>query len=49
MTIRKDETPEDLAPRRFLAAMVTRILGTTQVNMHEEARQRRASAIARQY
>jgi hypothetical protein len=43
VTILKEETPEELAPARFLAAMVTRVLGTTPVNMHTEARKRRAS------
>ncbi|GAB3474643.1 hypothetical protein [Azotobacter salinestris] len=43
VTILKGQTPEELAPSRFLAAMVTRVLGATPVNMHKEARQRRAS------
>jgi hypothetical protein len=46
VTIRKDKTPENLDPGRFLAAMVTRVLATTPVNMHEDARERRASARA---
>jgi hypothetical protein len=37
------ETPEELAPGRFLAAMVTRVLAATPVNMHREARKRRAA------
>ncbi|WP_261539830.1 hypothetical protein [Burkholderia multivorans] len=41
--ILEEETPEELAPSRFLAAMVTRVLGATPVNMHVEARRRRAS------
>lgn len=41
--IRADETPEELDPGRFLAAMVARVLDATPVNMHEEARRRRAS------
>ena len=41
--ILEEETPEELAPGRFLAAMVTRVLDATPVNMHEEARRRRAS------
>ncbi|EMD9442904.1 hypothetical protein VXE32_006986 [Burkholderia cepacia] len=45
--ILEEETPEELAPSRFLAAMVTRVLGTTPVNMHEEARHRRASPALR--
>ncbi|NIF90648.1 hypothetical protein F3J10_20415 [Burkholderia sp. Cy-637] len=48
VTIRKDATPEELTPGRFLAAMVTRVLDTTPVNMHEYARERRASVIAGQ-
>lgn len=43
VTIREENIPEDLAPGRFLAAMVTRVLGATPVNMHREARRRRAS------
>lgn len=43
VTIRKDKTPEELAPGRFLAAMVARVLVTTPINMHKEARTRRAS------
>jgi hypothetical protein len=43
VTILEEKIPEDLAPGRFLAAMVTRVLGATPVNMHKEARQRRAS------
>lgn len=39
-----DKTPDDLDPGRFLAAMVARVLSTTPVNMHKEARQRRISA-----
>ena len=41
--IRIDRIPDDLAPSRFLTAMVTRVLSATPVNMHEEARLRRAS------
>ncbi|MBX3485965.1 hypothetical protein [Phenylobacterium sp.] len=43
VTIRRDKIPPDLEPGRFLSAMVTRVLNTTPVNMHEEARRRRAS------
>ena len=43
VTILKDATPAELAPSRFLAAMVSRVLNATPVNMHEEARRRRAS------
>ncbi|WP_423195245.1 Restriction endonuclease [Cupriavidus sp. H19C3] len=41
-----DKTPDDLNPGRFLAAMVTRVLSATPVNMHKEARRRRASPSA---
>lgn len=41
--ILREETPEELRPSRFLAVMVARVLDTTPVNMHEEARRRRAS------
>jgi len=44
VTILKDRIPEELAPGRFLSAMVMRVLGATPVNMHEDARRRRASA-----
>lgn len=44
--ILEDETPPILSPGRFLAAMVTRVLGATPVNMHEDARARRASPAA---
>lgn len=43
----KEQIPEELAPGRFLAAMVTRVLGATPVNMHKEARQRRSSPALR--
>lgn len=46
VTILRDQTPADLSPGRFLAAMVSRVLAATPVNMHEEARHRRASALA---
>ncbi|MBZ9994129.1 hypothetical protein [Mesorhizobium sp. BH1-1-4] len=45
--ILKDRTPAELAPGRFLAAMVMRVIGTTPVNMHEEARRRRASVLSK--
>lgn len=47
VTILKDRTPAELAPSHFLAAMVMRVLGTTPVNMHEEARRRRASILSK--
>ncbi|WP_250517749.1 hypothetical protein [Caballeronia sp. INDeC2] len=43
VTILEGNTPDDLAPSRFLAAMVTRVLAATPVNMHRDARHRRAS------
>lgn len=39
----KEHTPVNLVPGLFLTAMVTRVLDTTPVNMHEEARARLAS------
>lgn len=45
VAILRDRTPADLSPGRFLAAMVSRVLGATPVNMHEEARYRRASVL----
>lgn len=47
VTILHDRTPSVLSPGRFLAAMVTRVLNATPVNMHEEARERRRSAAVR--
>ncbi|CAN7765009.1 hypothetical protein LJR039_007265 [Pseudorhodoferax sp. LjRoot39] len=44
VNIRLDATPDELNPGRFLAAMVDRVLGTTPVTMHKEARKRRADA-----
>jgi len=45
--ILSEQIPEELAPARFLAAMVTRVLGATPVNMHKEARARRSSPALR--
>jgi hypothetical protein len=45
VSILEDQTPEDLSPGRFLTSLVTRVLATTPVNMHEEARRRRASVL----
>lgn len=39
----EDKVPDDLKPSRFLASMVTRVLSSTPVNMHREARRRRSS------
>ncbi len=41
--ILEEKTPAELAPSRFLAAMVVRVLGATPINMHKEARRRRDS------
>lgn len=46
VTVLKEQTPEELAPSRFLAEMVTRVLGATPVNMHKTARQRRVSPLS---
>jgi hypothetical protein len=43
VTVLREQTPEVLAPGRFLTAMIMRVLGATPVNMHKEARRRRAS------
>jgi hypothetical protein len=42
--IRHDATPPELAPSRFLAQLVTRVISTTSVNMHQEVRRRRQVA-----
>lgn len=47
VTILSARTPVELAPSRFLAAMVNRVLSATPVNMHEEARRRRAIALSK--
>ena len=44
VTIRHDAIPEDLAPARFLAVMVDRVLDATPVNFHAEARRRKKGA-----
>lgn len=46
VSILRDRTPAELAPGRFLAAVVRRVLEITPVNMHEEARRRRANPSA---
>ncbi|KQN77501.1 hypothetical protein [Devosia sp. Leaf64] len=43
VSILHDKTPNELAPARFLATMVMRILSTTPVTMHAEARARMAA------
>ncbi|MBP1886341.1 hypothetical protein [Sinorhizobium mexicanum] len=45
VTILEDHTPDELSPGRFLTSLVTRVLATTPVNMHEEARRRRSSVL----
>lgn len=45
ISILHESTPDNLAPARFLAAMVSRILAATPVDMHEEARDRHASPL----
>jgi hypothetical protein len=46
VTIRSDKTPDNLVPDRFLASMVMRVLRTTPVNMHVEARRRQEAALS---
>lgn len=41
VTVRQDLVPEHLQAGRFLAAMVNRVLDTTPVTLHKEARARR--------
>lgn len=48
VAILNDRTPAELSPGRFLAAMVSRVLGATPVNMHEEARHRRDSVMPKE-
>lgn len=43
VTIRNDRTPAELAPGRFLGAIVARVLEVTPINLHEQARRRRAN------
>lgn len=43
VTIRNDSTPAELAPGRFLGAIVGRMLEITPINLHQEARRRRAT------
>lgn len=46
VALRHDAIPDDLAPARFLAAMVDRVLDATPVNFHTEARRRKKAAAA---
>jgi len=39
----QDRIPPSLQPSQFLAAMVNRVLDTTPITLHKEARKRRAS------
>lgn len=47
VTILKNQTPEALAPGRFLTTMVAGVLSTTPINMHKEVRERRKAACIR--
>ncbi|KQU87661.1 hypothetical protein ASD00_30185 [Ensifer sp. Root31] len=47
VSILENHTPDDLSPARFLTSLVTRVLAATPVNMHEEARRRRGSVLAK--
>ncbi|WP_019971197.1 hypothetical protein [Mycobacterium sp. 141] len=44
IAIRHDTVPPELQPSRFLATMVTRVVDTTPVTRHREARRRRREA-----
>jgi len=46
VTVLREQTPSVLGPGRFLAAMTSRVLSATPVNMHREARRRRSSPTA---
>ena len=45
VSILKERIPDELRPGRFLAAMILRVLRATPVNMHKEARRRRAHPV----
>jgi hypothetical protein len=45
VSILEAKTPTELSPARFLTSLVTRVLAATPVNMHEEARRRRAAVL----
>ena len=47
VTIRHDAIPDNLSAARFLQHMVNRVLDTTPVNFHKEARSRKATATHR--
>ena len=47
VTVLTSQTPEMLSPARFLAAMVTRVLDATPVDVHEEARRRHETPVIR--
>lgn len=44
VSVRLEETPKELRPGRFLAALVDRVLAATPISMHKEARRRRTQA-----
>lgn len=46
VSIRHDLVPPELSPERFFAVMVNTVLDNSPVNMHREARQKRATATA---
>jgi hypothetical protein len=46
VVIRGDRTPSELAPGRFLGAIVGRMLEITPINLHVEARRRRTKVAA---
>ena len=45
VTVLKDEAPPELSAGRFLALMIDRVLRTTPVDRHRDARSRRAAAL----
>lgn len=47
VTLRHDLVPENLAPGRFLATMVTRVLDNSPINFHQQARARLPEDAAR--
>ncbi|GAA4282800.1 hypothetical protein GCM10022261_03310 [Brevibacterium daeguense] len=44
--VQHESIPQELSPARFLRLMVNRVLDTTPVSMHREARRRRREALA---
>jgi hypothetical protein len=45
VTLRHELVPDDLSPARFLAEMTTRVISSTPVNFHRQARQRKRDAL----